>query len=105
MVCSLAEFKPVACKAVFDAIHVSDPKLDNFVLEFFDHSFDSVKGQTFSLPDQSERVEAYVSLNQLRIWGTERLSDQEMTYPLKAAWRAVVEGKKLYAVDGSESRR
>lgn len=101
----MADWKPVACKPVLNAMLASDPSLDKFVVEFLSHSYDSVKGQTYSLPDEIERLEAFLPLEDLRERARQRLDDSQIAYPLKAAWRAVLEGKKLYAVDGSEARR
>lgn len=101
----LAEWAPDRCRELMSAIRAKDPPLDQFVLAFMSHSRDSIKGKTFSLPDDVTRLEAFIPLNELREHGRMRLADASMERQLKAAWRAVVEGKKLYAVDGSEASR
>lgn len=95
---------PAACNELFDAIRVVDPTLDDFALAFLSHSFDSTKGQTYLLQQEQAVLEAFCSLTDFREHARKRLEDPGLDYPVKAAWRSVVEGKKLYAVDGSEAR-
>jgi hypothetical protein len=101
----LAEWMPSVCGEVMSAIQLTDPQLDLFVMAFLNHSRDSIKGNAFSLPEDIKRLEAFMPLADLRKRAQQRLEDTLLDYPLKAAWRAVLEGKKLYAVDGSEARR
>lgn len=101
----LADWTPDRCQELMSTIRATDPHLDQFVLVFMSHSRDSTKGKTFSLPDDATRLEAFIPLVDLREHGLARLADSSMEMQLKAAWRAVVEGKKLYAVDGSEAIR
>jgi len=101
----LAEWIPDRCGEIMLTIWATDPDLDQFVLTFMNHSRDSIKGQTFSLPDDITRLEVFIPLMELREHAQRRLRDVSLNLPLKAAWRAVIDGKKLYAVDGSEARR
>jgi len=101
----LAEWKPDACAAVMDAIKIADPTMDQFALSFLSRSYDSVKGQTFSLPKHIQRLEAFMPLGAFKEHARQRLEDTQIGYPLKAAWRAAFEDKNLYAVDGTDARR
>lgn len=97
----LSDMKPKECPKVFTAIKALDPSLDRFALAILGHSFDSNKGQSYALPDNLSRIEAYCSLKQLNMHARKRLADPELTLPALAAWRSVVDQKKVYAVDGS----
>lgn len=99
----LADWKPGVCGEVMAAIQASDLNLDSFVLAFMSSSYDSVKGEAFALPKELERLEAFIPLDELRERARSRLDDPQLNYPLKAVWRAVLEGKRLYGVDGSET--
>lgn len=92
-------------REVFETLRMSDPTLDAFATHFFKHSFDSTKGQTFSLPDEMDRLTAFCSLEELQAHAAERLTDKNLSFPARAAWMAVVQGKKVYAVDGSPADR
>lgn len=100
----LADWKPQACGEVLAAMKSVDPSLDQFVLSFLRGGRDSVKGLMYELPEKVARLEAYLPLDELRAQAQTRLMDTSMTYPLKAAWLAALDGKKRYAVDGSEAR-
>lgn len=63
--------------------------------------FDSNKGQIYKLPDDVERLEKYLPLDVLKSHATQRLKDKSMVYPAKAAWRAVIEGCRIYGKGGS----
>lgn len=89
---------------VFQALRSADPTLDGFATHFLKHSFDSAKGQTYSLPDELDRLRAFCPIEEFQTHARERLADPNLDFPARAAWMAVVEGKKLYAVDGSEAR-
>lgn len=101
----LAEWVPNLCGQIMSEIRVTDPQLDQFVMAFMSHSHDSIKGKTFSLPESDSRLEAFIHLAELREHAQLRLEDASVDYPLRAAWRAVLEGKKIYAVDGTEAWR
>ncbi len=82
----------------------ANPSLDDFSLAILSHSFDSTKGQRYSLPDDRSKIEAYCSLKELKKHANKRLADQALELPALAAWRAVVEEKSVYGVDGSYAR-
>ena len=83
----------------------SDPTLDAFALAILKHSFDSHKGQTYGLHDNRNAINAYCSIDELKRHASERLSDNELTFPARAAWQAVVDEKIYYGVDGSMASR
>lgn len=93
------------CRKVYRALLSADPTLDYFATHFLQHSFDSTKGQIYSLPNDIERLTAFCTLAEFKSHANSRLSDSKLDYPARAAWRAVAEGKKLYAVDGSNADR
>jgi hypothetical protein len=101
----LADWTPNQCGQIMSAIRATDPQLDQFVMAFMSHSHDSTKGKTFSLREAVSRLEAFISLAELREHARLRLEDASVEYPLRAAWRAVLEDRKIYAVDGTEARR
>jgi hypothetical protein len=100
----LSGVAPGDCPKVFAAMKSVDPSLDGFALAILSHSFDSTKGQRYSLTDDRSRVEAYCSLKELKRHANKRLADETLKLPALAAWRAVVEEKSLYGVDGSYAR-
>lgn len=102
---TLGRVVPNDCSVVFQALKSNDPMLDKFALEFFRHSYDSTKGQTYSLPDDPGLLDSFCPLDEFMILAAARLTDDTLDYPARAAWKAVVEGKKLYAVDGSDANR
>lgn len=91
---------PERCKALFKAIQKQDPSLDKFALAMMGGSFD-FKGRSYAIPKETDRVEAYVSLDVLKQHAAARLKDANLELPTRAAWRAVVEGKAFYGIDGS----
>jgi len=92
------------CPKVFAAIKSVDSTLDGFALAILSYSFDFSKGQCYSLPDDRSKIEAYCSLKELKKHANKRLADQTLKLPALAAWRAVVEEKSVYGVDGSYAR-
>ena len=98
---AVARLVPEQCKAVFQAIVPHQQRLDQFVEAIVQHSFDSHKGQTYALPKERDVLEKYVDVATLKKFGAERLKDDALVYPARAAWRAVVEERSLYARDGS----
>ena len=96
---------PKNCRKVYRALLAADPTLDDFATYFLQHSFDSTKGQIYSLPDDIEGLTAFCSLDKFKSHAISRLADRKLDYPARAVWRAVAEGKKLYAVDGSNADR
>ena len=107
---------PEDCKRLFAGMKKQDPSLDRFVLALIpsldrfvlalmEGSFDSTKGQRYAVPKEVERIEAYVAMDFLKEHGAVRLQDETLGLPARAAWRAVVEGKEFYGVDGSVAHR
>jgi hypothetical protein len=100
----LSGVAPGECPKVFAAMKSVDPSLDGFALAILSDSFDSTKGQRYSLTDDRSKVEAYCSLKELKTHATKRIADKSLKLPALAAWRAVVEEKSVYGVDGSYAR-
>lgn len=100
----LSGVAPGKCPKVYAALKAVDPTLDGFTLAMLSHSFDSTKGQRYSLPDDRSKVEAYCSLKELKKHAKNRLADPTLKLPALAAWRAVVEEKSIYGIDGSCAR-
>ncbi|MCV2363127.1 KAP family NTPase [Paucibacter sp. DJ1R-11] len=98
---AFARLVPGQCKAVFHAIAPHPARLDQFVESMLQHSFDSHKGQSYALPKERDVLEKYVDVATLKKLGAERLKDDALVYPARAAWRAVVEERCIYAKDGS----
>lgn len=92
------------CPKVFNDLRNLDPTLDSFVLPLLNVSYDSVKGKIFSLPEDRSKIEAYCSFAELKRQAKSRLKDGEMTFPMRAAWTAVLEETGVYAVDGTYAR-
>ena len=93
------------CKAIFRAIQQNNPSLDQFALGLMEGGFDSVKGWYYEVPNEVDRLEKYVGMDALKKHAAERVKDESLGYPVRAAWRAVVEGKAIYGKDGSYARR
>lgn len=102
---NLARFSPSTCPKVFAAIKEHDETLDQFALAIFQRGFDSNKGQTYYLPEETAIIEAYASLEMLRAHATTRLADPKLAFPARAAWMAVDSGKDVYGVDGTFADR
>lgn len=100
----LSSVAPGQCHKVFAAMKSIDASLDGFALAMLSHGFDSIKGQRYSLPDDRSMIEAYCSLEELKKHANKRLADESLRLPAQAAWRAVVEEKSVYGVDGSYAR-
>lgn len=100
----LAKAAPRGCKRIFDAIYKADPSLDMFALAYLGSRSDSVKGRSFSLPDDPKHLEVFCNLKWLTNHAKTRLKDSAVQLPVKAAWTAVVEGGRFYGVDGSRAR-
>jgi hypothetical protein len=96
---------PTRCKALFRAIQQRNSSLDPFALGLMEGGFDSVKGRYYAIPKEVERVEKYVAMAVLKQHAVERLKDETLGYPARAAWRAVAEGKAVYGKDGSIANR
>lgn len=102
---NLARFAPATCPKVLAALKIHDETLDQFALAIFQRGFDSNKGQTYYLPEEKAIIEAYVSLDILRAHAKARLANPTLTYPTRAAWKAVDENKVVYGVDGTYASR
>ena len=98
---NLARIAPDDCGKVFNTIKAADPSLDEFALKILGSSFDSNKGQIYSLPKDRSLVDAYCSHELLRQHARVRLADTSMTNPARAAWQSVLEGGRFYGKDGS----
>lgn len=100
----LTRLRPERCKLVFEAIQQTDPTLDNFVEAMLKGAFDSHKGQSYRLPKNFQELENFIAIDLLKEFAVERLKDETLDYPVRAAWRALLEEKCIYGKDGSESR-
>ena len=96
---------PERCKVLFQALKQRDPSLDRFALAMTEDGFDSVNGRIYALDKEIDRLEAYIAVDILKQHASDRLKDQSLEYPVRAAWRAIVEEKKLYGNDGSLVQR
>lgn len=102
---TMARVAPEKCPELFSVFKASDPSLDQFALLFLGGSWDSTKGDSYSLPRDTSLHEVYCPLADLKAHATARLLDASLQYPERAAWRSVVEGNCLYGVDGTVARR
>ncbi len=100
----LTKVAPQECATVFEAMRVSDPTLDGFAVALLGDTYDSVKGQIFAVPDDLSRLESYCQISALKDHAGKRLGEGQAAGPARAAWLAVVSGKKLYG-DGTEVAR
>jgi hypothetical protein len=94
---------PQLAKKVFSEVKRSDPSLDEFALHFLKHSFSSNGGQSYALPEGPE-VSNLVNVKKLTAHAKRRLAEKTVGYPVRAAWRSIVEKKALYGADGSVAR-
>ncbi|WP_247309274.1 P-loop NTPase fold protein [Ralstonia pseudosolanacearum] len=101
----LSSAAPEVCPKILAAMKSVDPTLDDFALAMFSHSFDSTNGQSYSLPDDLSKIEAYCSLKKLKKHAQERLADPMLQLPALAAWRAVHENRSVYGVDGTYAEK
>lgn len=92
------------CPRIFEALRLVDSTLDEFAVAILKTSFDSTKGQRYSLPNDRSKIEAYCPLDKLKEHAEIRLADNALELPALAAWRSVVEEKSFYGVDGSLAR-
>lgn len=90
---------------VFKALQLSEPNLDAFADAILYSSFDTHKGRAYSLPTETNLLDAFVSLRSLEAHAKKRLTDSSMDYPARAAWRSIVEKQELYGVDGTKCDR
>jgi len=97
----LSRLIPEEARRVFDAIKSNDSSLAAFALAILSNTFDSYKGQSFSLTQNEHDLSKFVSIQEFEAHAKQRLRDKSVVYPERAAWRSVVERKHLYGVDGS----
>jgi hypothetical protein len=97
----LPEIAAKSCPEVFAALQSIDASLDGFAMAILGSGSDSVKGRYYSLPDDHGKITAYCSIASLKQHAERRLSDPAVQFPSRAAWQSVLDGKKVYAVDGS----
>lgn len=100
----LSAVAPRKCRQVLSAMRTLDPTLDGFALAMLNNSFDSIKGQRYSLQDDRSTIESYMPLTVLKKHARKRLADPMLEFPAKAAWRAVIEEKSIYGIDGSYAK-
>jgi hypothetical protein len=98
---ALARLVPERCADVFKSMRRQDPTLDQFAEAFLRHGFDSSNGQSYGVPQEVARLEQFVPLEELKQHALARLKDVSMKYPIRAAWRSVVEGRLIYGKDGT----
>ncbi|MEE4178993.1 P-loop NTPase fold protein [Pseudomonas viridiflava] len=91
------------CPQIYELLREQDSSLDKFALCFLSRGWDSVKGDYFSIPRDIAVLTAYCSLNDFKNHATDRLTDQTLEYPARAAWQSVVDEKVLYGIDGTDS--
>lgn len=102
---SLSLFNRDAARDALEATRKFDPNLDRFVMTILGHTTDSTNGRRFEIPEEAARIEAYLPMSDLEAMGRTRLADPKIALPASAAWRAVVEKRAFYAIDGSEADR
>lgn len=102
---TMAQVVPQDCPALFSVLSTSDPTLDQFALCYLGGDWDSTKGYSYGLPRDASLHEVYCPLADFKSHATARLQDVSLQYPERAAWRSVVEGNRLYGIDGTETRR
>ena len=96
---ALALLSPVSCQRVFQLAKTREPNLDGFVLALLSGSYDTHKGRAYEIP---EHVEHYVSRDALKAHAHQRLQDDSLDFPARAAWLSVETETARYAVDGTE---
>jgi hypothetical protein len=102
---TMARVAPRECPELFSVLKASDPTLDRFALCYLGGSWDSTKGNAYSLPRDASLHEVYCPLSDFKSHAAARLKHASLQYPERAAWRSVVEGKSLYGIDGTEANR
>ena len=99
----LPTFANDQCPAVFKALRDVDASLDSFALCILRENFDSYKGQIYAIGSEADVITTYVPIDELRRHAVVRLSDQSLGLPARAAWKALVEGRRIYGKDGSSA--
>ncbi|MCI1012124.1 hypothetical protein HWE02_22990 [Pseudomonas oryzihabitans] len=98
---TLARLNSKACKKIFSLVESDDYELDEFAKFFLCRSWDSSKGDAYSLPEDRGVLLAYCSLETLKQHALRRVSDNALGFPVRASWLSVIEEKPIYGVDGS----
>lgn len=91
---------PEACAEIFSLSKSVDPSCDKFIEAYLQGTWDSSNGQRYTMREICD-VENFVSICDLKQLAVGRLADLNMSYPTRAAWRAVIEGGEIYGKDGS----
>ncbi|XLZ69753.1 hypothetical protein ABT364_25000 [Massilia sp. SR12] len=91
------------CAPIFIALQEHSPLLDDFVMALMGYARDE-KGVIFRRTKDLEIVNSYCGIDFLKNLARLRLEDSTLKYPAKAAWRAVIEDKPLYGIDGMPAR-
>lgn len=102
---TLALVAPQECSKLLTELKIVDPTLDRFALVYFMSSWDSSKGDAYSLHQNEVLDTAYCTLEDIKKHASMRLKDEFLEYPAKAVWRSLLENKSLYGVDGTEMTR
>lgn len=91
------------CSPVFSAVEGNSLLMDEFAMALMGYATDE-SGRVFRMPKSVSVVEAYCGGEKLKKAAELRLDDKALAYPARAAWRAIVEEKALYGVDGTPAR-
>lgn len=100
----MSRVAPGECPRILDSLKAVDPTLDRFALHYLGGGWDSTNGTYYGLPRDTALHDVFCSLTDLESHASGRLQDASLHYPARAAWRAVIERKSLYGVDGTEVR-
>lgn len=84
---------------LFTKLKGIDSKLDQFALEVFRAGFSSAGGDYYEMSETAHRVlySKFCTLDELRSHAQARLVDPSLDFPARAAWMAVVSGKKVFS--------
>jgi KAP family P-loop domain len=99
-----ARLVPDICPNVYKVLKDKDGTLDKFAVQILGGSWDSTNGASFCIPRDDALLSVYCPIEQFKVHAAARLEDLSLVNPTRAAWRSVVEGKRLYGVDGSDAR-
>jgi len=89
---------------IFTKLQSIEPNLDRFAQVVFLAGYSSAGGDYYELNEDLHRV-AYSKLcpiDELKAHAEKRLSDLSLDFPVRAAWMAVLSGKKIFA-NGKEA--
>lgn len=102
---TLALLMPEQCPALLATFRDSDPTLDGFALHCFVTGWSSNSGASYSTHAEDALNNAYRPMGDMSKHAEARLIDPSLTYPAKAAWRAITERSPLYGNDGTHAIR